>query len=219
MASKKITPPRDQPEATPADTVDDLVRLTKELSPEQQEVLAQLGFVIPTGDIESALRGEYTIGYWCPYCNAIALYFVGSSWNGTMHELKGTRTLREIPPLGVPIDKIAWTQKGKLASQINRHQPVCQQCGSAVQFAHGRTLKAGYLRDVKRFEEARDKSHSRAEVAKLMSEVGGDQVGGLPSNYDDKRTVPSQFMSEEDKADVTALAQRYDPLAVVRKEG
>jgi hypothetical protein len=118
----------------------------------------------------------------------------------------------------VPIDKIAWTQKGKRASQINRHQPVCQQCGSAVQFAHGRTLKAGYLRDVRRFEEARDKSHSRAEVAALMSKVGGDQVGGLPSNYDRPETVPSQFMTEQQKADVTALAKEYDPLAVVRKE-
>ena len=105
-----------------------LDRLNKELTPEQRHQLEQVGVVIPAGDMEKVMKGEFELGYRCKHCNEIGLYFAGDEWeNGAQLELADGQ-MRSVPPLHVSIDKIAWTQKGKSAGEIDRQNPCCQHC-------------------------------------------------------------------------------------------
>jgi hypothetical protein len=211
VTTKKKSPTEQAAEA--------LAKLSSALTDEQRRELEQLGFVVPEGDISSALRGEYSLGYRCPYCNEVALYFVGDSWPGGADiELKNG-TFANVPPLHVSIDKIAWTQKGLSAGEIDRHNPACQNCSTRVVLGPMRRLKHDLIVQAKWFKENRDRSYDRKLAMEAVREHGGaEAVGGLPSNYNDPRSNPSEFMSDQDKADVTHLSERYDPLSVVRKE-
>jgi len=165
-----------KPTKAPEKVIQQLVKLTKSMSPEDQELLGQLGFIIPTGDIESALKGEYKLGYRCPYCNDVALYFVGSSWpSGQEIELKDGR-VEAVPPLHVPIDHIAWTQTGRKASDIDRHNPTCQSCNGAVQLGFGRRLRVKLIVHIKRFVGARDLSYDRRKIRDLQRETAGPEA-------------------------------------------
>jgi hypothetical protein len=202
-------------EAQTDKTIKALVKLTQSMSEEDQEKLQQLGFVIPTGDIESALKGEYKLGYRCPYCNGVALYFVGSSWQGQQIELKD-RHVEEVPPLHLPIDRISWTQTGKKASEINRHNPNCQECDGAVQLGYDRRLRAGLIVHVQRFLGARDKSYDRKAILEVTRASAGADTQ-FSSSYNDPRDVPSHFMSEEAKAEANYIADKYQAIEAIPK--
>jgi hypothetical protein len=198
-------------------TIKQLVKLTQQLSEEDQETLQQLGFVVPTGDIEGALRGEYKLGYRCPYCNGVALYFVGNSWQGQVIELKDGHS-EEVPPLHIPIEHISWTQTGRKASEINRHNPTCQECHGAVQLGWNRRLRPAFIVHIQRFVGARDKSHDRKEVLKVARASAGSDTQ-FSSNYNRPEEVPSQLMSDEAKAEANYIADKYQAIEAIPMPG
>lgn len=196
-----------------------LAELAGALTPEQKEELEQIGFVVPTGDIQAAIRGEYSLGYRCKHCNSIGLYFVGNSWPDGVTLTMRDGSVREAPPLHLPIDKIAWTQKGIPAGKIDRHKPRCQVCTTAIVLQPMRRLNPKYIVPIQWFESTRDKSFSRTELEKVRKDsAGADAIGGFDSNYGDKRgDNVSNYMTEQDKSEVSHLAQVHDPLSVTRK--
>lgn len=231
--------PAEDRSMTAAEVAKELVNLMGGLTVEQRELLHRLGYVIPTGDVSGAVEGHYELGYRCRHCGDVSIYFVGNSWpDGPTITLKDG-SVRNVPPLTVPIDRIAWTQN-RPAHEIDRNSPKCQgnhgNCNSPVHLSGRRTLIGHFIVAIDAFERSKDKAFDRNLIQKMIrdqesaAQGGGGQVGA--QSFDHRSENVSDFLRPKDwpegepvtkeanqfaKAVVTAISERFDPLAAVRK--
>lgn len=177
-----LTPPTDAPSAAveqapvvdkTVDNLKNLKAMLAGLSQEEREQMARLGVAVPSGDIEAAVRGEYTFGLRCTQCNEMALYFVGDKFLDV-----ATGVEYDAPQAWMTVQQLTWTQHLP-SEEINRNSPQCQNCGHAVELQGNGSFRFDRrLTRLDSWKASRDAAYSRRALQELRRKVNslGDAV-------------------------------------------
>lgn len=174
-----------------ADKIDRLQDILSGLSPKERERAAQMGMVVPDGDVRPAMAGRFKWGVRCTECNQVALVFVGDKWK------YGGEVVSEPP--GLPHNRISWMQPALQSHEIDRMTPRCQYCRRDIPLNSDGSFNRdrGRIINVSKFLDARDKSYSREERDKLRRKVNtGLADGALAEGYSANYNTPDRPVSE-----------------------
>jgi len=215
----------DEKSMTPQEAVSAFLELSEKLSPEVHDRLREVGVVVPRGNIKDALQGKYRLGYRCPWCNGVPIYFVGEGDNWIEAELADGE-IELMPPSSVPIEQLAWIQPGQDPRTVNRQHPSCK-CGAGVDLGPGRTLKRRRIVNISRFTESRDLSYDhvkakknlrRKELEDMKASDGSIPAPQMSTSYDDPRDLhASDFLSPQQKAEISQVAEAHDLAGMLSK--
>lgn len=193
-----------------AGKIDQLQDILSGLSPKERERAAQMGMVVPDGDVRPALAGRFKWGVRCTDCNQMALVFVGDKWKW------GNETI-DYPP-GLPHNQISWMQPLLQPHEIDRQTPRCQHCRRDIPLNSDGSFNRDRKRivQVAKFEASRDKSYSRSERDRLRERVNtgladGALAEGYSANYNTKDRPVSETIEESRPgalADIEHVAER-----------
>lgn len=158
-----------------------LLAAMRDLSPEDRDYFLQQGVAMPAVGA-GTLEQQRKFGYWCKYCNNMALEFIGETFS------TGGGAESRFPPTNLPIGQIPWAQPKLPVSRINRARPICQCCGQLVVLATDRLIKK-YIWDMAIFNEKRDagfeelrKFREDAQRGRLGDRLGIEYGAGEPDN-------------------------------------
>jgi len=177
----------DKPQATPQSQakgaptkVSRLVELLGDMTDDEvREASEKIGAdlpLVPKGINPSVVAWAYKCGH-CPTVDdpfKYAFEFVGDKFLGPNGDLM------DRPPLGVPIERLPWTQNRGTRKSFTRSEPICQHCGNKVHLGPGGTIADTRMIDVVRHEreqaiiqEQRRKPMHRRQVMYNTAGRGG----------------------------------------------
>lgn len=195
-----------------AEAVAQLQKLIATFDPETQHKLAQLGTVLPGGDVASAIAGKFTWGIRCARCNDIALYFVGTKFI----DLNNNAEYDEPQP-HMKIHQLPWTQNLP-ADQIDRRDPRCQCCGAFVEKEGPECFRFTRQRLVRvdEFRASRDDSYDKKKLRALKRAV--DAMADMASRADGKTDVIKDSINRASLESISKLLERTNPAALREME-
>lgn len=195
-----------------AEAVAQLQKLIGSFDAETQHKLAQLGTVLPGGDVASAIEGKFSWGIRCVRCNDIALFFVGTRFI----DLNNNAEYDEPQP-HMKVHQLPWTQNLP-ADQIDRRDPRCQCCGAFVEkegpdcfrFTRGRLVR------VDEFRASRDDSYDKKKLRALKRAV--DAIGDMAVDQDGKSAVIRDSINRTSLENISKVLERLNPAALKEME-
>lgn len=160
-------------------TLNDLVA---KMTPEEHVEARKMGFVLPYGGADTTQKRKW--GLRCKQCGEMAMEFLGYEFI----DHNGNKT--KFPPSQVCIEMLPWTQPVMPPMEVDRYNPKCQHCKTAV-LLNNRFIFPKSVVDMAEYHRKRDEmfSSARKGAAHTLAPVTAGESGGF------QRATPEQIAS------------------------